>query len=412
MAEAGDGALAFGMPAAVRGSTGEILITFLRLGTTSFGGPIAHLAYFRREFVERRRWLDEGRFAQLLALCQLLPGPASSQLGFAIGLARGGYAGALAAFVGFTAPSVLLLLLFAALTPRLGSPVAQASVHGLHLLAVSVVAQALTRMVPSLAPDLRRGAIAVLALVVALVVPSAGGQLLAIGAGAVVGARWCRNASIGDARPLDLPVGGRAALVAALLFGGLLLAALAGSTKSVGSLAALAGAFVRAGSLVFGGGHVVLPLLEASLVDPGWISADRFLAGYGAAQLVPGPLFAVSAYFGALSSPGAGALVAVLAMFTPGFLLLVAAAPAWSQWRRLPRAAPVLAGVNASVVGVLGAALIDPVVTSTIRSPLDAGIAGVGLLLLLRTRVGPLLVGAWCVFASILLVRPDRWPVG
>ena len=385
-------------------------MTFLRLGTTSFGGPVAHLAYFRREFVERRAWLDETRFAQLLVLCQLLPGPASSQLGFAIGLTRGGFVGALAAFVGFTMPSVVLLLLFAALTPSLGAPGAQALVHGLHLLAVSVVADALTRMVPSLAPDGRRGAIAILSLVVALVVSSAGGQLLAIGAGAVAGALWCRSADAGDESHVALPVSGRAAAVAALLFVGVLLTALLATPLMVGSPAALAGAFARAGSLVFGGGHVVLPLLETSLVDPGWIAPERFLAGYGAAQLVPGPLFSVSAYFGALSSTGApawvGALVAVLAMFAPGFLLLVAVVPAWSRLRRLPRATSVVAGANAAVVGVLGAALVDPVIRSTIRTPFDVGIAGVALLLLQRTRAGPLLVGAWCLLAALLFASP------
>lgn len=389
------------------GTITQIFTTFLRLGTTSFGGPVAHLEYFRREFVERRGWLDEVRFAQLLALCQVLPGPASSQLGFAIGLLRGGLPGALAAFVAFTLPSVALLLAFAGAAPWLTTPPGSAVVHGLKLVAVSVVAHGLLRMVPALAPDVRRGSIAVLALGLALVVPSAAAQVLVIVTGGALGAAWCRSPLLGDDPHFAVPGGVRTAVVALAGFVVLLGLAVAWPAAAGASLASLAAAFVRAGALVFGGGHVVLPLLESTIVGRGWMSVETFLAGYGAAQAVPGPLFSLSAYLGAMTPTGRppllGALVATVAIFAPGFLLVLAGLPAWARVRALPRAGAIVAGVNAAVVGLLGAALVDPILRTAILAPLDAVIAGVGVLLLLRVRHSPLLVVAWCVLSSLLV---------
>jgi chromate transporter len=387
-----------------RPSCAEIFTAFLRLGTTAFGGPVAHLEHFRREFVERRQWLDAARFGQLLAICQALPGPASSQLGFTIGLLRGGACGALAAFAGFTLPSAVLLFVLGRVGGAWPGP---AVAHGLGLVAVSLVAHAVVRMAQSLTPDARRRGLALAAMVAALAAGSAWAQLAVIAGGAVLGAVLCGREVAGPAATIDVPYGSRATLAALFLFVGIVAVALGWPAGGAASLASLAAAFVRAGSLVFGGGHVVLPLLDASLVQRGWLAADPFLAGYGAAQAVPGPLFAVAAWLGAAIPTGApaavGALVALVALFTPGFLLVVAVLPAWSRLRALPRAGAVLAGINAAVVGLLAAALYDPIVTSAVRSVADAGVAGLGLLFLLRTRRSPLWVVGWCLAAALAL---------
>lgn len=395
------------MPAPPSSSSAEIFTAFLRLGVTSFGGPVAHLEYLRRELVERRRWIDAAHFGQLLAVCQLLPGPASSQLGFGIGLLRGGWRGALAAFAGFTLPSVLLLLLFAQLAASMQATWWPAVVDGLKLVPVAVVAHGVVRLSQSFAPDRRRAVIAVLALVAMLWLSSPLSQLLVIAGGAVLGAVLCRTTALPGAVTLDVPYGARGGAVALGMFGVLLLGALVWptSTEAVVSLAEFGAAFTRAGALVFGGGHVVLPLLDASLVQPGWLTADQFLTGYGAAQAVPGPLFSVAAYLGA-TVPTAwpwivGAVVATVAVFAPGFLLLVAVLPAWSRVRALPHASAVLAGVNASVVGLLAAALYDPIVVGGVRTGFDAMIAATGFVFLLVTRRSPLWVVAGCVMASI-----------
>ena len=389
------------------GTTGEIFTTFLRLGTTSFGGPIAHLAYFRREFVERRGWLDSSRFSEMLALCQLLPGPASSQLGFLIGWVRGGWRGALAAFVGFTAPSALLLFALARSTPRLDGAFGLALVHGLKLVAVSVVAHAVLRMAPALAPDGRRLVIAVTSGAIMWWASTAGAQLAVLVLAGALGALWCDAAPVGDESHLAAtvrPGTGRWALVAFVV---MLTAALLWPARGDATLGALAATFVRAGALVFGGGHVVLPLLETTLVGQGWLTADVFLAGYGAAQVVPGPLFSVSTYFGALTPTGitaaVGALVATLAVFAPGFVLVLAVLPVWSRVRTLPRAGAVLAGLNAAVVGLLAAAWVDPVVRSAVRSPVDIVIALVGIGLAWRLARPTLFVVVWCVGATALV---------
>jgi chromate transporter len=387
------------------GSQREVFITFLKLGLTSFGGPIAHIGYFRRELVERRKWVGESEFAQLLALCQFLPGPASSQLGFSLGLLRAGWVGALSAFLAFTLPSAVLLFAFAAMLPALSGGAGAAALHGLKLVALCVVAQGVLGMSRQLCPDARRATIAALSAALILVGGRAWVQLLAVALGAVGGVSLCRQVQpiAGDALPLRY----RASLGWALLaVFAVLLLGLPVAAHAVGGLAAVVEAFYRAGALVFGGGHVVLPLLEEALVAPGWISRDEFLAGYGAAQAVPGPMFTISAYLGARLPGGDGGLlgaaVALVSIFLPGFLLIAGVLPLWRQIARHPAAAHAVAGVNAAVVGLLAAALYDPVWSSAVRAPLDLAIAVIGFTLLVAWRASALLVVLWCVGASVV----------
>jgi chromate transporter len=390
--------------AEVDGSVAEVFTTFLRLGLTSFGGPIAHIGYFRRELVERGRWVDEHQFAQLLALCQFLPGPASSQLGFSLGLLRAGWGGALAAFAAFTLPSALLLFAFASLLPRFAGSAGQGALHGLKLAALAVVAQAVIGMAKQLTPDAQRASIAACAAVAVLLSGQAWVQLLVVGAGAVAGMVLCRSVqpvTSGGSRLSYGPKLGWALLALfALLLGGLPLAA-----HEWGGALAVAEAFYRAGALVFGGGHVVLPLLRETVVVPGWVGPEDFLAGYGAAQAVPGPMFTFAAYLGARlpgSEGGAlGAAVALCAIFLPGFLLVAGVLPLWRAVAARPLAARAIAGANAGVVGLLGAALYLPVWTSAVRGPADVAIALVGFTLLAAWRASALLVVAWCVVAAI-----------
>ncbi|HTH61283.1 MAG TPA: chromate efflux transporter [Paraburkholderia sp.] len=391
------------------GDVTEVLLAFLKLGATSFGGPIAHLGYFRREFVERRRWLDHDTFADLLALCQFLPGPASSQLGFSIGLARAGWRGALAAWVGFTLPSFLLMIAFAALAPRLGGALGNGVVHGLKLVAVAVVAQAVWDMARRLCPDRRRAAIAIVAVALLAVLTGRFAQLIAIAVGAALGAVLCRSpdaASEGaraDSSPAIVPVSRRVGTVALVLFCVLLIRM--PSAPGVGAHAiAIFDAFYRSGALVFGGGHVVLPLLQQRTVATGWVPPDVFLAGYGAAQAVPGPLFTFAAYLGWVAQPEptrmAGALIATAAIFLPGLLLVIAALPYWSVLRQRPSMAAALAGVNAAVVGLLAFALYSPVWTSAVLSGVDFAVAVVAFALLVRWKVPPLAVVVFCMAAG------------
>lgn len=386
------------------GSALEVFATFLKLGLTSFGGPIAHLSYFRREFVERRAWVSESQFAQLLTLCQFLPGPASSQLGFSIGLLRAGWAGAFAAFITFTLPSALLLFTFATYLPHISSTVGDAAIHGLKLVALVVVAQGVLGMTRQLCPDVPRMTIATLAAVLILVSGQAWVQLLAIALGGVAGFVFCRGVQPVPGGGLHLcygpAIGWTLLAVFVLLLVGLPLAA-----HGHDGLLAVIEAFYRAGALVFGSGHVVLPLLEEAVVKPGWISADEFLTGYGAAQAVPGPMFTLAAYLGA-RLPGSeggmvGASIALGAIFLPGFLLVTGVLPLWQAVAGRPIAARAIAGVNAAVVGLLGAALYDPVWTSAVRGSVDIAIALVGFTLLVAWRVPPLLVVIWCIIASI-----------
>jgi chromate transporter len=363
----------------VREPLGSIFRIFLALGLTSFGGPIAHLGYYRREFVERRRWLSEAAYADLVALCQFLPGPASSQVSFALGLSRGGIPGGLAAWVGFTLPSALIMVGFAYLSGRLEGPLALGALHGLKLVAVAVVAQAVWGMARSLCPDRERATIAVLATLVVTVAATAVGQITAIALGGVLGLRLCRAAPADAAGTLPVMVSRRVAWIALTAFAALLvglpLAVRAGAGHAVAELEA----FYRAGALVFGGGHVVLPLLEAAVVSPGWVSHDAFLAGYGAAQAVPGPLFTLAAYLGAVMnqppSGMGGAALCLAAIFLPGLLVVTGTLPFWDAFRRRAAAQAAMRGVNAAVVGILLAALYQPVWTGAVRGPGDFMVA-------------------------------------
>ncbi len=385
------------------GSAGEIFLVFLKLGLTSFGGPIAHLGYFRAEFVERRRWLSERAYVDLVALAQFLPGPASSQTGFAIGLMRGGRLGGLAAWAGFTLPSAVLMLLFAYGAGGLaGSWWGAGLLHGLKLVAVAIVAQAVMGMARSLCPDRARASIATAALVLLLFVPGSLAQIGAIALGGVGGLAFCRGGGERNADDLAMPVGRRSGLASLAAF----LALLALSFVPVqGGLLALFDAFYRSGALVFGGGHVVLPLLRDAVVAPGWVSDSAFLAGYGAAQALPGPLFTFAAYLGALTGAPpaglAGALVALVAIFLPGVLVLMAALPFWHELRALGPAQAAMRGVNAAVVGLLGAALYDPVWTSAVQAPADVAVAATGFVLLTVWRAPPLVVALIAASAGI-----------
>jgi chromate transporter len=386
-------------------AAGEILRAFLKLGLTSFGGPIAHLGYFRDELVLRRRWLSEAAYADLIALCQFLPGPASSQVGFALGYLRGGLAGALLAWAAFTLPSAALLLAFALGADAFGGPIGQAVVHGLKLVAVAIVAQAVWGMARTLAPDRERASIALAAVIILVSVPTALGQIAAIGAGAVAGTLWCRRVDQRAAGHLPVPISGRAGMLILALFFGLLLGLPAMVAWWSPPGLALFEVFYRAGALVFGGGHVVLPLLETRLVEPGWVTADAFLAGYGAAQAVPGPLFTVAAYLGAIVEPGpdglGGAAIALLGIFLPGMLLLLGVLPFWDTLRHSDGARAAMAGTNAAVVGILAAALYHPVWTSAVASPADFAVALAAFVLLTAWKAPPWLVVAVTVLAAV-----------
>jgi chromate transporter len=388
-----------------RGSPGEVLRVALRLGLTSFGGPIAHIGYFRREYVERRRWLDDAAFGDLVALCQLLPGPASSQLGIAIGTRRAGVAGGLAAWLGFTLPSAIALLLFGLLTTSID--LADAGwVRGLKLAAVAVVAQAVLLMARSLTPDWPRRIVALVAAAVALVWASPISQVAVIAGGAVVGRALLAAPPSGSGEHAPSPIPARVGIACLAAFA-VLLGALPLLSAFDGQVVALIDAFYRAGSLVFGGGHVVLPLLHASVVDPGWVTEDQFLAGYGAAQVVPGPLFTIAAYLGAVAGPSPngilGASIALGAIFLPSFLLVFGTLPFWDRLRGAGGFRRAVTGTNAAVVGILLAALYTPIWTSAVRTPVDVGVAGAAFGLLLAGRVPPVAVVGLCALAGQVL---------
>ncbi len=389
------------------GTAAEVFGVFLKLGLTAFGGPIAHVGYFRQEVVQRRRWLDEGQFAQLLAVCQCVPGPASSQMGLAIGLFRAGWRGAVAAFVAFTLPSALLMFGVAALAARLDHGIGAAVVHGLKLVAVAVVAHGLVGMARQLAPDAPRALIAAAACALIVLTGSGWAQLAAVAAGGALGLWLCRRVSAPAAAVFPVSYGSRSAAVFLLLFLIGLGAALVQPSYGTPTMASLAGAFYQAGALVFGGGHVVLPLLQQAVVDSGWVGPDTFLAGYGAAQAMPGPMFSLAAFLGAevpLDVPAAaGAAVALLALFLPGFLLLLAVLPVWSGLARRRWAASAMAGIGAAVVGLLAAAFHDPVWTQGVHTPADVAIAAVGFALLTIARVSALWVVLWAVAAAVAL---------
>jgi chromate transporter len=382
--------------ASPQGSAFEVLRIFLRLGLTSFGGPVAHLGYFRAEFVERRRWLDEAHYADIVALCQFLPGPASSQTGITLGILRAGLPGALAAWIGFSGPSALAMILFGYGVDRLGDIADVPWLHGLKIVAVAVVANAVWGMARSLCPDRERATIAVGAALLALGVPSAAGQIGAIAAGGLIGWYLFPAVAVSAVAPLAVRIARPVAMVALVLFFLLLFGLPAIVAASDTHVLALFSSFYRSGALVFGGGHVVLPLLQQAVVPPAWVSNDTFLAGYGAAQAVPGPLFTFAAYLGTVmgSQPNrwAGGLLCLAAIYLPSFLLLVGVLPFWDALRRRSGIRAALTGVNAAVVGLLLAALYTPVWTSAIHSPADFAIALVAFLLLAMWAVPPWLV--------------------
>jgi chromate transporter len=427
----------------------EVFGAALRLGLTSFGGPVAHLGYFREEYVRRRGWLDDRTYAELVALCQLLPGPASSELGIAIGVMRAGLFGGLLAWAAFTLPSAILLTAFAFAASAL-PPDGLRWLHGLQLVAVAIVAQAVWTMGRSLAPDRPRLALALAAALVALAAPGAAGQVGTIAAGGLVGALLLRR--VGAASPAErsgpegaapgragpgqaaaeraqperthpervsdaaVPVGrwlgaGALALLVVLLVG---LPLLRRFVHDPG-LAAF-DSFFRSGALVFGGGHVVLPLLRTAVVTPGWVTEQQFLTGYGAAQAVPGPLFTFSAYLGATAMPSralVGAAVALVGIFLPGMLVLAGTLPFWDVFRRKVWAQAAMKGINASVVGLLGAALYDPVFTTAVHRHVDFVIALSCFVLLVTWRLPPLAVVALGAAAGIAVAAiGDGWLPG
>ncbi|WP_027716200.1 chromate efflux transporter [Desulfuromonas sp. TF] len=390
-------------------SAGQVFLVFLKLGLTSFGGPVAHLGYFREEFVVRRRLLREETYADLMALCQFLPGPASSQVGMAVGLSQAGFPGALAAWTGFTLPSAVVLILFAFGVTAAGDAAVHGGgwLHGLKIAAVAVVAQAAWGMAKSLCPDRPRKTMALAATALVLAWPGVWGQIGAIAAGGLCGVVWMRGSGGVATETHLVPVGKKVAVFSlalffSLLFGLPLLAAATGSQVMI-----LFDSFFRSGALVFGGGHVVLPLLQAEVVNPGWVGNDLFLAGYGATQAVPGPLFTFSAYLGAVMGAGpggwAGGALCLTAIFLPSFLLVTGMMPFWDALRRRPMVRPALAGINAAVVGLLLAALYIPVWSSGILSSTDfiLGLAAFGLLAI--WKVTPWIVVGLCALGGALM---------
>jgi chromate transporter len=388
-------------------SAWAVFWAFLRLGLTSFGGPVAHLAYFREEFVNRRRWLGDQAYADTVALCQFLPGPASSQVGMALGLYRAGYRGAFAAWVGFTLPSAVLLILFAYGVGVYDEALASGALQGLKIAAVAVVAQAVWGMARQLCPDALRVTFMALTAAIVLLLPTAWAQVGCLLLAGVAGVRWLPAGQVGALEPMPQRVGRRAGMVwLALFFVGLLGLPLLALHVSSPALQ-MADAFYRAGSLVFGGGHVVLPLLQAQLVPTGWVDKDVFLAGYGAAQAVPGPLFTFAAFLGASSLQGpsgwSGGLLALIAIFLPSFLLVAGVLPFWESLRSHARARSALAGVNAAVVGLLLAALYQPVWTSAILGVGHVVLALLAWVALMFWRWPPWLVVLACAVAGGLL---------
>ncbi|MFO2464413.1 chromate efflux transporter [Pseudomonas sp. 15FMM2] len=381
-----------------RSSPWAVFLIFLRLGLTSFGGPIAHLGYFREEFVTRRHWLSERSYADLVALCQFLPGPASSQVGIALGLSRAGYSGAFAAWVGFTLPSAMALILFALGISGQGTAFAPGVLHGLKVVAVAVVAQAVWGMARNLCTDVPKVTLMLMAACVALLLPSAWAQVSVIITAGLVGLLLFKPTQSHEHDSLPISISRRAGSAWLLLFVVLLVGLPLLSQWLPSQTLAMVDAFYRAGSLVFGGGHVVLPLLQAEVVPTGWVGNDIFLAGYGAAQAVPGPLFTFAAFLGAsmTTSPSGwvAGIVCLLAIFLPSFLLILGALPFWEQLRHSVRTQAALAGVSAAVVGLLLAALYQPVWTSAIMQPQDFALALFALVALMFWKLPPWLVVA------------------
>ena len=389
------------------GSVTEVFAAFLKLGLTSFGGPIAHLGYFRDELVVRRKWIDDAAYADLVALCQFMPGPASSQVGFSLGVLRGGgLLGGFVAWFAFTMPSALVMLAFALAAAAFNGPVAQGFLHGLKLVAVAVVAQAIWGMARNLTPDRPRVAVALAAMAIVIAPTGSLGQIGAIGLGAIAGLLWCQGGVPNLPGHLSFPVSRTAGVIGLALFGLLLVVPpiLASVTGDQGLR--LFDAFYRSGALVFGGGHVVLPLLKAEVVNTGWLSPEAFLAGYGLAQAVPGPLFTFAAYLGAvMTTPPSGVvggMIALVAVFAPGVALIYGMLPFWDSLRQRSAAQAAMRGANAAVVGILGAALYDPVWTSAVLSPRDFLLALTGFLALTVWEAPPWLVVIGLALAGVI----------
>ena len=393
-------------------SIATVFLTFLRLGLTSFGGPVAHIGYFHDEFVVRRKWLDERAYADLVALCQFLPGPASSQVGIGIGLSQAGLPGAVAAWIAFTMPSAIALILFGYGVMEFGDAVGSGALHGLKVVAVAVVAQAVWTMARTLCPDAKRATLAVLAAIGVLAVPSPFVQVGMIVVGGLVGWAILRADAPTDHVELGVRVNRSFAIAALTLFFAALIGLPLLAAAFPSQTMALVDSFFRSGSLVFGGGHVVLPLLQSEVVPPGWVSNDAFLAGYGAAQAVPGPLFTFAAFLGTVMTgePNGitGAVICLLAIFASSFLLVIGAMPFWDSLRRVGAVQNALLGVNAVVVGLLLAALYDPVWTSAILSAADFGLALAAFTLLVFWKTPPWLVviltafGGWALHAGLM----------
>jgi chromate transporter len=373
-----------------------IFLAYLRLGCTSFGGPIAHLGYFHEEFVVRRKWVDETTYTDIVGLCQFLPGPASSQVGFTIGLLRGGTWGALAAWTAFTLPSALVMFAVASGHTLFSTRVGSRVVHALELVAVAVIAQAVWAMMRTLTPDRTRATIAVIAAAVILLSGRPSSQLAAIALGGGLGLVFCRRTAQENSGQLRIPISRSVAVASFLVVVILLLGPVLFLAVRYNHAIAFFEAFYRTGALVFGGGHVVLPLLQAATVSTGWTDNNTFLAGYGAAQALPGPLFSFAAYLGAVVQPppnGAlGAAIALIAIFLPGLLLVIGVLPFWNQLRSNEKSRAVFAGVNASVVGILLAALYQPVWTSAVLKSGDFVVALTAFLALTAWKAPPWMV--------------------
>lgn len=366
----------------------EVLAVSTKLGLTSFGGPIAHLGFFHDEYIRRRNWIDERSYADLVALCQFLPGPASSQVGIGIGVIRAGLLGGLTAWLGFTLPSVIVLVLFAFFLQ--GFDIGSAGwIHGLKIVAVAIVAQAILSMGQKLTPDRNRATIAIIAASVALLWQTAFSQVLLIVIAGIVGMALYRKTAVPESTDLSVPISRSFAVMCLAVFFGLLIVLPLLRQAFVADWLSLFDSFYRAGSLVFGGGHVVLPLLEREVVPTGWISKADFLAGYGATQAVPGPLFTFAGYLGAMISGVKGALIATAAIFLPAFLLIVGALPFWNSLRKSPKVQGALVGINAAVVGILLAALYNPLWTTAILAPVDFALAAILFLMLVFWKLPP-----------------------
>ncbi|MFD2366504.1 chromate efflux transporter [Pseudoduganella sp. GCM10020061] len=388
------------MSAPTPGTVAEVFTAFLKLGLTSFGGPASHLAHFRTEFVERRAWVDDKQFSDLVALCQFLPGPATSQIGFVLGLGRARLGGAFAAWTAFTLPSALLLVLFALGIGAGATVAASGAVHGLKLAAVAIVAYAVLGMARTLCPDLPRAAIAVAATLIVAAMPSTAGQFAAILSGCVLAIAFLKLHHLPAGAPLEYGIGKRTGAILLLVFAALLAVLPALGAATGNGMLKLVGEFYQSGAIIFGGGHVMLPALHASVVAPGWVSEEAFLAGYGATQAVPGPMFAFSAYLGAVMQGWIGGVAGLLAIFAPGILLVAGVLPFWQSVQQRDAIRKAMAGASAAVVGILAAALYDPLWTGAIRSGTDIAIAMAGFALLLTGRVPPLAVVIACALAG------------